>query len=208
MNLFYLMKKGIIIFQKNLIPGKVKSRIGALVGDQKALEIYQVLVDYTHQQVEGLECKKLLYYSEYTENTYENNKDYQFFIQSSGDLGQKMGDAFKDQFEDGFDQLLIIGTDCAEITQEILEEAFDKLKTSEVVIGPAKDGGYYLLGMNRFISGLFYDIPWSSAEVFNQTSDYLSTHQIPFDLLPTLSDVDYLEDWMEVKERLLQTQSK
>ncbi|WP_373398545.1 hypothetical protein V8V91_02110 [Algoriphagus halophilus] len=62
--------------------------------------------------------------------------------------------------------------------------------------------------MNRFISGLFYDIPWSSAEVFNQTSDYLSTHQIPFDLLPTLSDVDYLEDWMEVKERLLQTQSK
>ncbi|WP_373398546.1 TIGR04282 family arsenosugar biosynthesis glycosyltransferase [Algoriphagus halophilus] len=135
------MKKGIIIFQKNLIPGKVKSRIGALVGDQKALEIYQVLVDYTHQQVEGLECKKLLYYSEYTENTYENNKDYQFFIQSSGDLGQKMGDAFKDQFEDGFDQLLIIGTDCAEITQEILEEAFDKLKTSEVVIGPAKDGG-------------------------------------------------------------------
>lgn len=208
MNLFYLMKKGIIIFQKNLIPGKVKSRIGALVGDQKALEIYQVLVDYTHQQVEGLECKKLLYYSEYTENTYENNKDYQFFIQSSGDLGQKMGDAFKDQFEDGFDQLLIIGTDCAEITQEILEEAFDKLKTSEVVIGPAKDGGYYLLGMNRFISGLFYDIPWSSAEVFNQTSDYLSTHQIPFDLLPTLSDVDYLEDWMEVKERLLQSQSK
>lgn len=208
MNLFYLMKKGIIIFQKNLIPGKVKSRIGALVGDQKALEIYQVLVDYTHQQVEGLECKKLLYYSEYTENTYENNKDYQFFIQSSGDLGLKMGDAFKDQFEDGFDQLLIIGTDCAEITQEILEEAFDKLKTSEVVIGPAKDGGYYLLGMNRFISGLFYDIPWSSAEVFNQTSDYLSTHQIPFDLLPTLSDVDYLEDWMKVKERLLDPQSK
>lgn len=202
------MKKGIIIFQKNLIPGKVKSRIGAMVGDQKALEIYQVLVDYTHQQVEGLECKKLLYYSEFTENTYENNKDYQFFIQSSGDLGQKMGDAFKDQFEDGFDQLLIVGTDCAEITQEIMEEAFDKLKTSEVVIGPAKDGGYYLLGMNRFISGLFYDIPWSSAEVFNQTSDYLSTHQIPFDLLPTLSDVDYLEDWMEVKERLLQPQSK
>ncbi|MBN3519159.1 TIGR04282 family arsenosugar biosynthesis glycosyltransferase [Algoriphagus lutimaris] len=202
------MKKGIIIFQKNLIPGRVKSRIAEMVGDQKALEIYQVLVNYTHQQVEHLECKKLLYFSDYVENSFENDKEYQVFIQSSGDLGQKMGDAFKDQFENGFDQLLIIGTDCAEITLEVIEKAFEKLENSEVVIGPAKDGGYYLLGMKRFISGLFYDIPWSSAEVFNQTCSYLITHQISFDLLPTLSDVDYLEDWVKVKERLMHPQSK
>ncbi|SIN75302.1 TIGR04282 family arsenosugar biosynthesis glycosyltransferase [Algoriphagus halophilus] len=202
------MEKGIIIFQKNLIAGKVKSRIAEMVGDQEALEIYRVLVDYTHQQVEHLACNKLLYYSDYEENNHQTGKDYQLFIQSSGDLGQKMGDAFKDQFENGFDCLLIIGTDCAEITQDIIEKAFEKLENSDVVIGPAKDGGYYLLGMKRFISGLFYDIPWSSPEVFKQTSDYLTTHHISFDLLPTLSDVDYLEDWMKVKERLLHPQSK
>lgn len=202
------MKRGIIIFQKNFIAGQVKSRIAEFVGDQEALEIYRLLVDYTHQQVEQVECEKLLYYSDYLESSDQERDNYQRFIQSSGDLGQKMGDAFKDQFDLSFDQLLIIGTDCAEITPEIVEEAFIKLETSEVVVGPAEDGGYYLIGMNRFISGLFYDIPWSSSEVFSLTSKFLSTNQIPFALLPTLSDVDYLEDWKKVKDRLLHPQSK
>ncbi len=203
------MKKGIIIFQKNLELGKVKTRIAKSVGDKEALEIYQVLVDYTHEQLEKVDSKKLIYYSDYKETEIVEMKgQYEVFIQSSGDLGKKMGNAFKDQFDLGYDQLVIIGTDCAEITPEVIKDAFSKLNESNVVIGPASDGGYYLLGMKKFNSGLFYNIPWSSGEVLESTINYLKDQEITYTLLPVLSDVDYIEDWNEVKDRLLNSQIK
>jgi glycosyltransferase A (GT-A) superfamily protein (DUF2064 family) len=97
---------------------------------------------------------------------------------------------------------LIIGTDCPELTPEIIEKAFDELEQSEVVIGPAKDGGYYLLGMKRFNPGLFKNIKWSSAEVLNSTENFLRSKEIKYSLLPLLSDVDYLEDWELIKDKI------
>jgi rSAM/selenodomain-associated transferase 1 len=201
------MKKGIIIFQKNTELGKVKTRIAQTLGKQEALEIYQVLVNYTHQQLQPIECEKLLYYSEFIEEDFKNfDKTYSAFIQTEGDLGQKMGDAFQNQFRDGFSKLLIIGTDCPEISAEIIQEAFEKLENTDIVIGPASDGGYYLLGLNRFIPGLFMNIPWSSEKVLSTTQSFLDENNISFALLPLLSDVDYQEDWEKFKDKLLNTQ--
>ena len=201
------MQKGIIIFQKNAELGKVKTRLAETMGNREALEIYQLLVSYTHQQVQQVPCHKLLYFSEFLEKSPEwENEAYSLKIQTTGILGEKMANAFQSEFENGFTQLIIIGTDCPEINPKIIEEAFEKLTKVDVVVGPATDGGYYLLGMNQFIPGLFKDIPWSSEEVLSATKNFLVTNDITFDMLPLLSDVDYQEDWEKVKEKLLKTQ--
>ncbi|MEN2282029.1 TIGR04282 family arsenosugar biosynthesis glycosyltransferase [Algoriphagus sp. SE2] len=200
------MKRGIIIFQKNAELGKVKTRLAAIVGDHRALEIYKILINFTHRQIQPVIAKKLVYFSNYIESEFrENDSQVQFFIQSSGNLGDKMCNAFLDQFEKGYDKLLIIGTDCPEINSEIIEKAFDELDQSEVVIGPAMDGGYYLLGMNRFIPGIFKNIRWSSDQVLKSTQDFLKLNEIKHSLLPVLSDVDHIEDWERLKDKLTQT---
>jgi len=198
-----IMKRGIIVFQRNAELGKVKTRLAASIGDHEALEIYKVLINFTHQQIQEIDVIKLVYFSDFLEVDFKRiDKEDQLFLQSEGNLGNKMSKAFQTQFENGFDRLLIIGTDCPELTPEIIEKAFDELEQSEVVIGPAKDGGYYLLGMKRFNPGLFKNIKWSSAEVLNSTENFLRSKEIKYSLLPLLSDVDYLEDWELIKDKI------
>ncbi|WP_057936444.1 TIGR04282 family arsenosugar biosynthesis glycosyltransferase [Algoriphagus resistens] len=196
------MKEGIVIFQKNAQLGKVKTRLAATIGDQSAFEAYGLLVEYTHKVVSQNEAQKILFFSDHLEsNLTKYPKNYRFELQSGPDLGKKMSNAFQQLFEQKFDRLVIIGTDCAEITSELISEAFEKLDKHEVVIGPADDGGYYLLGMRRFIPGLFEGIPWSTDRVTGLTKDYLTQNDIPFALLPTLSDVDVAEDWNRFKDK-------
>ncbi|MBB6328320.1 hypothetical protein FHS59_003963 [Algoriphagus iocasae] len=200
------MKRGVIIFQKNAQKGKVKTRLAAGVGEDQALEIYKNLVIITHHQISKVNCEKLLYFTEFVDDSDFNESDsYHFLIQSEGDLGKRMASAFQEQFQLGFDKLLIIGTDCPELSSEILEEAFARLDKDEVVIGPANDGGYYLLGMKTFIPGLFQKIPWSSDQVLSLSKKVLDFHNISYSLLPTLIDVDTLEDWDLVKNKVLAT---
>lgn len=197
------MKEGILIFQKNAELGKVKTRLAATIGDQKAFEAYQQLVNYTHKIVSQSPAQKILFFtSSLEEDLSKYSSHYRFELQSGDELGEKMGNSFRQLFEEKFDRLVIIGTDCAEITAELISKAFAALKEQEVVIGPAHDGGYYLLGMRKFVPGLFKDIPWSTDQVAALTKDYLTRHGISFALLPTLSDVDIEEDWDRFKDKL------
>lgn len=197
------MKDGIIIFQKNAELGKVKTRLAATIGDQAAYEAYDLLVQFTHKTVSKSLFSKIIFFSNYLQkNLSQYPKDYRFELQSGAGLGEKMSNSFKQLFEENYDRLVIIGTDCAEITSELISEAFEKLEENEVVIGPAHDGGYYLLGMRSFIPGLFEGIPWSTNQVSTLTKEYLTHREISFALLPTLSDVDYEEDWDKFKDKL------
>jgi rSAM/selenodomain-associated transferase 1 len=197
------MKEGIIIFQKNAVLGKVKTRLAATIGNQKALEAYQQLVNYTHKIISQSPAQKVLFFSNSIDIDLSNySLDYRFELQSGKELGEKMSNSFRQLFEEEFESLIIIGTDCAEITTELIAEAFEALKKREVVIGPAHDGGYYLLGMRKYIPGLFRDIPWSTDQVTNQTKDYLTANNLSFSILPTLSDVDLAEDWERFKHKL------
>lgn len=197
------MKKGLLIFQKNATLGKVKTRLAATIGDQAAYEAYQLLVDYTHKITKRSSADKVLFFSNHLEEDLSNySNDYRFELQSGKDLGEKMSNAFQQLFKENYDRLIIIGTDCAEITPDLISEAFDTLEESEVVIGPALDGGYYLLGMRSFIPGLFKGIPWSTNQVATMTKEYLSQNEISFALLPALSDVDIEEDWVKYKNNL------
>ncbi len=114
-------------------------------------------------------------------------------VQHSGDLGSRMEHAFNEVL-DHEEKAVIIGSDCPEITSEIIEEAFYKLDLADVVMGPTYDGGYYLLGMKAKHSALFQDIAWSSDKVFDQTKQKIIEQGLLFTLLQKLSDLDYKED--------------
>ena len=146
----------LIIFTRNPELGKVKTRLAADVGDQAALEIYLFLLERTRKITQGLKQIKQVHYSDKINPTdLWPNHIYDKRIQVEGDLGCKMRSAFEEGFEEGYKRIVIIGSDLYDLTQEDIELAFERLKTTEVVLGPAQDGGYYLLGLTRMIPDLF-----------------------------------------------------
>jgi rSAM/selenodomain-associated transferase 1 len=188
-------KDALIIFQKNAVLGKVKTRLGASIGDVKALEVYNWLTFYTHEQVKGLKVDKFLFYSEFIpEHSSLDFPVYQFEIQSGNSLGNRMSKAFALLFEKGYKNVVIIGTDCPGLKTEDLYQAFLNLSQAGLVIGPAKDGGYYLIGMSQFIPEVFENIPWSTAAVLDKTLERANALKIKYEFLRTLADIDTLED--------------
>jgi rSAM/selenodomain-associated transferase 1 len=106
--------------------------------------------------------------------------------------------AFNYNFQRDFEKVIIIGTDLYDIDDELISEAFNQLNDKDVVIGPAKDGGYYLLGMNHFIPEVFENINWSTSEVFQQTLERISKKSVV--ILEEKNDIDYMEDALEHEE--------
>jgi uncharacterized protein len=185
----------LIIFVKNPVLGKVKTRLAKTLGDQKALEIYLELLSFTHKVTSGLDCGKFVFYADHVDqDDIWQNGGYIKKPQSGKDLGERMQNAFQSVFEEGHDKALIIGSDCAEITTEIIQEAFAHLEQKDVVVGPAKDGGYYLLGLKAMQGSLFQNMPWSSSEVLDLTLRKTNESGLTFSLLPELSDIDEEKD--------------
>lgn len=189
-------ENALIVFQKNAVLGKVKTRLAATVGDQRALEIYQALLKHTYTQIQELEETDIaIFYSDFIEKSplekFEADIEE---IQVGVDLGEKMSNAFQNLFQKGYEKVVIIGTDCPEIKTADIEAAFRSLDKNEVCIGPAFDGGYYLLGMREFYESLFQNIPWSSSEVTAKTTEKLNLQNLSFELLKTLRDIDTEDD--------------
>ncbi len=185
----------LIIFYRNPEIGKVKTRLAATVGDKKALAIYLKLSAHTRDVALQTNCDRVIYYSNHV-NTEDNWSNYSFRkqVQVGNDLGSRMCHAFEKAFQDGYAQVCIIGTDCLELTSETLSAAFDKLKTHDAVIGPARDGGYYLLGMNQLYPNLFLNKEWSTATVAARTIADFENLKLTYYQLQTLSDIDREED--------------
>jgi len=181
----------LIIFYRNPDLGKVKTRLAATVGDEKALAIYFKLASHTRTISADVDCDRVVYYSDYidTEDAWFNN-DYFKSLQKGNDLGGKMENAFEMAFAKGYKRVSIIGTDCFELTTQIIINAFKSLGTKDAVIGPAVDGGYYLLGMNRSIPQVFREKKWSTSSVYTDTIRDFNKLGIDYCQLPTLRDVD------------------
>lgn len=188
-------KKAIIIFLKYPELGRCKTRLAATVGNDNALKVYKELLNHTHLITKNLKCDKFLFYDKVSSNKMPWGDDiYQTAYQKESDLGERMEDAFEQLFLKGYESVLIIGSDCYELNQNVIENAFDKLKSKNVVIGPAKDGGYYLLGLNKMVKSIFYDVAWSTENVYADTVKILDFLNIEHDTTPTLSDIDVFED--------------
>jgi rSAM/selenodomain-associated transferase 1 len=188
-------KQLLIIFYRNPQLGKVKTRLAAELGDAKALAIYLYLASYTRTITEALTADKVVFYSDYidTEDSWTNTL-YLKQLQDGSDLGDKMRNAFQHGFDRGYDSICIIGTDCFELTPSIISSAFEALTFSDAVIGPAKDGGYYLLGMNSLYEQFFRNKSWSTNSVFKDTVGDFKAAAIKFYELPELSDIDKASD--------------
>lgn len=188
----------LMIFAKNPILGKSKTRLAAEIGDEKSLEIYTHLLQHTASISSMVGSDLQVHYSEcLVKEDMFNNEQFKKTIQCEGDLGQRMQNAFDIAFKIGYDKVIIIGSDCYELTTEQIIMAFSELKEHDVVIGPAKDGGYYLLGMNFMFTELFKNKNWSTDHVFIDTIADLDSSKIKYMILPQLNDVDHLDDLPE-----------
>ena len=187
----------LMIFVKNLIPGMVKTRLAEDIGIDKALDVYQELVRHTHKITKKIEVKKAVYYSEYVEiEDVWDNGDFELTSQKGFTLGEKMSNAFDEAF-DSHNKVIIIGSDCYDLSSKVINTAFELLEENDVVVGPAKDGGYYLLGMNEFFPQLFQDKEYSTDTVLKELLEEAEELELSVYQLPTLSDIDTFEDLKE-----------
>lgn len=192
-----MVDNALIIFIKNPELGKVKTRLAKTVGDEKALVIYKALMAHTREIALVVSTDRLLFYSqEIHPNDQWSTTNFKKHLQATGDLGTKIKTAFQQAFQD-HQKVVIIGSDCASLTPAIVEVAFQQLDKHDFVIGPALDGGYYLLGMNQYEPSVFDDIEWSTASVLEDTKQRIKELKKDYVLLPALSDIDYEEDWIK-----------
>lgn len=191
-------KNLLLIFTRNPELGKVKSRLAKDLGDQTALDIYKFLLDHTVEITSSLPVVKEVYYSEKVhENDIWDSAVYQKKLQNGSDLGERMKNAFFEGFKNGYTNIVIIGSDMYDITSEELMRAFRKLENTDFVIGPAEDGGYYLLGMRKLNSVIFEDKKWGTHTVLKDTLEDLNQENIS--ILEVKNDVDYFSDIKEHK---------
>lgn len=194
-----MTNKAILVFQKNLIAGRTKTRLAATIGNEKALFVYKQLISITTNVLINLPFDKLIYYSEFIpldieDKEIETAAKTLVLVQHGNDLGARMLNSFSDQFKIGYSRLIIIGTDCPGLNSELLLNAFNALEGHDIVIGPAADGGYYLLGMSKLYPELFEGVEWSTSEVYGQTVDIISKLGLSFSLMPVLRDLDNEND--------------
>ena len=190
-----MSKNGIITFIRNPELGKVKTRIAATEGPEKALAIYCALLEHTKRVVSNIEATRFLFYHENINvNDGWDNTIFQKCVQVDGNLGKKMAAAFL-ECSSTCEKVIIIGSDCASLSQKHIEAAFDALAHSDFVIGPTYDGGYYLLGMRTFAPEVFENINWSTETVLNETITKISALNKTYTLIEKLSDIDFIEDW-------------
>ena len=183
------------MFIKNPEKGKVKTRLAKTVGDDRALLIYKALLEHTRKLTVPVDATRFLFYSNKINQEDDWSADnFRKEVQADGDLGDRMKAAFAQAFEE-HDRVLIIGSDCASLTTEIVAEGFAALAEHDFVLGPAMDGGYYLLGMNEYTPALFEEMAWST-ETVGQTTQYrIKNMGKSCFLLKELSDIDFEEDW-------------
>jgi len=192
----------LIIFAKNPEKGRVKTRLAKTLGEEKALDIYRSLLDFTLRIAEGCEADKELWYSRFIpEQEKWDKKGFQIKLQQGDDLGERMKNAFRKAFKKGYQKAVIIGSDCAGISEELIDASYAKLEEADMVIGPSTDGGYYLLGLKECYDALFEGISWSTDKVLKQTRDAAEELGIKTALLPERNDVDNEADWQSEKHK-------
>lgn len=195
------MKKAIIIFQKNLELGKVKTRLAATVGDENALKIYTILVNHTHAEIQKTEANKFLFFSNYLDEDVKWSH-CNLHEQEGNDLGLRMFNAINKVKAMGVESIVVIGTDCYEFTSKHLNDAFLALESNDYCIGPAIDGGYYLIGTNRADEEVFLNKEWSTATVFEEAKANIKAIGKSVGILEIVPDVDYEEDLKTLRQYL------
>lgn len=200
----------LIVFTRYPQPGKAKTRLIPALGPAGAAALQRQMTEHTLQQVQQLlklsplsveiwfaaTAKVGVSAAEADRHLMQNwlGDHWVYQSQAPGDLGTRMSHAFQMAFTDGMERVVTIGTDCPELDAHQLRRAFQALQTDDLVLGPAADGGYYLIGLRRFIPELFTGIAWSTVAVLQQTVAIAERLNLSIAYLDTLTDIDRPED--------------
>lgn len=190
-----MSKELVIIFVKNIRLGKVKTRLAKTIGDQAASEVYNELVHVTETVTKNLHADLRIYFSDAVVDSLWQGEHKT--IQHGKNLGDRMKNAFIEGFEDGYQSIVLIGSDLPDISSDHIKNGLQALNKTDVVFGPAEDGGYYLVGMSRLHDIIFDDKPWSHANLLTLTLEGLKKNDLSYHLLNTLNDIDTYEDLIE-----------
>lgn len=195
-----LVRQKLILFTRYPEPGKTKTRLIPALGAEGAANLQRRMTEYAVRLAQQFSVRRKVC----VEIRYEGGDlavmqnwlgaELDFRPQGSGDLGARMQWAFDAAFAEDFDQVIVMGTDCPDLTAEILATAFAALKRHEFVLGPAQDGGYYLIGWTRPLPPLLQGIAWGTDTVLATTLTKAADIGVEPFLLPMLNDVDRPED--------------
>ena len=194
-------KNLIIVFVRTPELGKVKTRLAKSIGDVSALTIYKLLLKHTATVLHDLSFDKVVYYSEKVEeNDFWEAKLFEKKLQKGVDLGERMQHAFETAFEQGYQKVLIIGSDLFDLKSIHITTAFEALENHDLTIGPSLDGGYYLLGMKELYPAVFKNKKWGTDSILENTLKDLQQQNVK--LLEALNDIDTFEDLQQQPDLL------
>ena len=184
----------LIVFARYPRAGQSKTRLAPLLGNEGAARLHRQLVNQTLYLARG--CALEVRSTGDTPNAMATlfGDDLTYRDQGDGDLGRRLQHATATAFSESARRVVVIGTDCPLLSRQHLNAAFDALADADVVLGPAHDGGYYLIGLNRPHAELFADIPWGGPEVLARTQAAAARLGLRVHLLPVLPDVDVPDD--------------
>jgi rSAM/selenodomain-associated transferase 1 len=187
----------LIVFVKAPRAGLVKTRIAQTAGDARAVEIHRELVESVFKALAPISGAEVRFAPDDAETEVRPwlRETWTLAPQGAGDLGERLARAFEAAFQAGMERVVIIGSDCPEVRTGDVRTAWKELRTHDVVVGPAVDGGYWLIGLRAPQPGLLEGIRWSSDEVLGQTLQRARALGLSIQLLRILSDVDTAADW-------------
>ena len=193
-----MSEERLFIFLKAPRPGAVKTRLAESIGASEAAAAYQILVETLLAKLALLSDVQLRFSPDDALSEIEPwlRPHWQARAQGEGDLGQRLERAFGEAFTEGVNRVVVIGSDCPELTAEDIRAAWAALARDDLVLGPAKDGGYWLIGLKSRQPSLFHSMPWSTDKVLEETLDRARHSGLTFKLLRELSDVDTEQDWL------------
>jgi rSAM/selenodomain-associated transferase 1 len=219
------VKEALLMFVRYPEPGRTKTRLIPGLGAEGASSFYRLMAEHVARIVRDVERPDLIRMAFFTpparkaDVTEWLGAGFEFSPQPEGNLGVKMEAGFARAFAKKAERVVVIGSDCIDITAPLIREAFDSLAFADAILGPATDGGYWLLGLSRVLPEVFKDIPWSSDRTFSATLAALNAagrnvHLLPeladrnVHLLPELADIDRPEDLESDSVRRLRGQKK
>lgn len=189
------MSVAIIIFVRTPELGKVKTRLAASIGNEEALDVYVKLLQHTLEIVQQITADKFVYYADaFLDEDMWSAINANRFVQQGEGLGDRLQHACSAVANLGYKKMIILGSDCPELSPDIIRKGLFILDGKDACIGPAKDGGYYLLGLKNYHHTIFENIDWSTDKVCAQTCAQLTDAGLTYEMLPELSDIDTVED--------------
>lgn len=198
--------KALLIFAKQPVPGQVKTRLVPYLTATEASELFDAMIaDTVHVAGQVPETDRMLFYSgdDQCGNYFRNSfPELPLFRQEGEDLGARMERALETVFRAGYMAAVVIGTDAPHLPPAVVTEAFRLLEhgAAEAVFGPAKDGGYYLIGMKRVHAELFRGVSWGTGDVFRQTMAKAERLGLKSEKLPVWNDIDTVDDLASLRE--------